>query len=101
MTTGDDWLKAGFAAIWPAHMEAFVRLMLVLRRDVDGDLDQMLILAVIGERKLARRACPAEPRFERLGQTAIRDAANAGINAYSLAVFIGIPGETARRKWRP
>ena len=94
----EDRLKAGFATIWPVHMEAFIRLMLVLRRDFGGDLDQMLILAVIGERKLARRACPSEPRFERLGRTGLRNGADVAINLHSLAAYTGIPRETVRRK---
>jgi hypothetical protein len=98
MAADNDWLKEGFAGIWPVHTEAFVRLMLVLRRDFGGDLDQMLILAVIGERALARRACPSEPSFEDLGRTAIRDMASVGINTHSLADYTGIPRETVRRK---
>jgi len=98
MATGDDWLKAGFAEIWPVHMEGFVRLMLILRQAFGGDLDQMLILAVIGERKLARRASAAEPRYDRLGYTDLHDPESLAINAHSLSEYTGIPRETVRRK---
>jgi hypothetical protein len=98
MATEVDWLKAGFAEIWPAHMEGFVRLMLILRRTFDGDLDQMLILAVIGERKLARRASRAEPSYDRLGYSELRDPSSVAINPHSLADYTGIPRETVRRK---
>jgi len=98
MPTENDWLKAGFAEIWPVHMEGFVRLMLILRRTFGGDLDQMLILAVIGERKLARRASPAEPSYEHLGYSRMRDPSSVAVNAHSVAEYTGIPRETVRRK---
>lgn len=98
MATEDDWLKAGFAEIWPVHMEGFVRLMLILRRTFGGDLDQMLVLAVIGDRKLARRASVAEPSYDRLGYSEMRDPSSVAINPHSIAEYTGIPRETVRRK---
>jgi len=98
MAPENDWLKANFSVIWPAHMEAFVPLMITLRREFGGDFEQMVILAVIGERKLARRACLGEPRFDTFGRTEIVEGAGTSINAYSLAAYTGIPRETVRRK---
>jgi len=98
MAAEDDWLKAGFAEIWPVHMEGFVRLMLILRQSFGGDLDQMLILAVIGDRKLARRASPAEPSYDRLGYSELHHPASVAINPHSIAEYTAIPRETVRRK---
>ncbi len=55
MSTNDDWLAAAFNEVFPAHVAAFTDLMIALRRDFEGDLDMMIVLAVIGDRQLARR----------------------------------------------
>lgn len=98
MATEEDRQTAGVPTIRPGHMEAVAPLMLRLRRDFGGDRDRMPILAVIGERELARRACPREPRLARLGRTGVGGPARGGIDAHSLADGTGIPRETVRRK---
>lgn len=85
-----------FATVYPAHVAAFAKLMIRLRADFDGDLDAVLLLAVIGERHFARRIDPSTPTLEGLGMTAVD--ASPSVNAYSLAQYTGIPRETARRK---
>lgn len=71
------------------HVRAFSRLMIRLRSELGSDLDQALILAVIAERYYA----------------ALDDGIQQGgapgryvINAHSVALYAGIPRETARRK---
>jgi DNA-binding MarR family transcriptional regulator len=98
MARGDDWLVRGFGTVYPVHVEAFVRLMTTLRRAFDGDLDLMLILAVIGERKLARRVAPDAVTLERFGATDIAEPDSVAANPHSIAAFTGIPRETVRRK---
>ena len=45
-----EFIRANFGAIWPVHLAAFSRLLTQLRARFDGDLELMLIMAVIGER---------------------------------------------------
>ncbi len=83
--------------IYMTHVQAFGRLLITLRAEFDGDLDMMLILAVIAERYYTRSrqlqsadgvANPADRTEPRI----------AGINVHSIAAYSGIPRETARRK---
>ncbi|MCF7985060.1 MAG: hypothetical protein K9L70_11710 [Thiohalocapsa sp.] len=54
MSFNEDALKTHFGRIWPIHNDAFCELMLVLRRQFGGDLDRMLVLAIIGSRTISR-----------------------------------------------
>ncbi|MEZ5925747.1 MAG: helix-turn-helix domain-containing protein [Hyphomicrobiaceae bacterium] len=58
----------------------------------------LLLLAVIGERRLSRRASPDALTYEETGQTPVREEETAAINASSIAEYTGIPRETVRRK---
>jgi hypothetical protein len=98
MMSDKDWLKSGFSTIWPVHVEAFAQFLIALRRDFGGDLDMALILAVIGERRYARRTSREVPTYERLGATDGRVTGTVSINSYSIAEYTGIPRETVRRK---
>ena len=53
MPFGHDDLIRHFGLIWPVHNVRFCELLITLRRHFDGDLDRMLVLAVIGSRTLA------------------------------------------------
>lgn len=94
-----ETLNARFGQIWPVHVERFSELLITLRRHFDGDLDRMLVLAIIGSRTLHAR------RAEGLSY---RDFAHGGrpevpvnpINLQSVAECSGIPRETVRRKVR-
>lgn len=78
----------------PAHVRAFSRLLIRLRSDLGNDLDLALILSVIAERHYAARdAGGGAPAAE-----AARARAGCAINAHSVALYAGIPRETARRK---
>jgi biotin operon repressor len=91
-------LAGSFGHIWPVHVEHFTELLIALRRQFDGDLDCMLVLAVIGVRTMPAR---------RLQQRSFADF-EAGlaaeepspINVQSIAETTGIPRETVRRKVR-
>ncbi|WP_296701149.1 hypothetical protein [Thiocapsa sp. UBA6158] len=52
-------LTRHFGRIWPIHTAEFCDLLVILRRTFGGDLDSMLVLAVIGTRTLARGASTA------------------------------------------
>ena len=54
MNLDEDALRTGFGRIWPAHNDAFCELIVSLRRHFGGDLDRMLVLAIIGSRTLSR-----------------------------------------------
>jgi len=93
-----DFVKANFGALWPAHVEFFTRFLVKLRRSFDGDLDLLLIMAVIGEVTLPRRHLPPDFAYEQLiageGQSIPKDR----IKTQSIADFTGMPRETVRRK---
>ena len=92
----DAAMPNDFARIFPTHVDAFSRLLIALRAEVGGDLDMVLILAVIGERHFARRNCSSGP----IDETSVSTETVPGpsINTYSLAQYTQIPRETVRRK---
>lgn len=98
MTLDEDSLIACFGRVWPVHNDAFCELLVSLRRHFGGDLDRMLVLAVIGSRTLARG------RIDDLCYDRFMDAERAGepasTNLQSIADYSGIPRETVRRKLR-
>jgi hypothetical protein len=92
-----DTLKANFGRIWPVHNDAFSELLVNLRRHFDGDLDRMLVLAIIGSRHLARGGL-AKVSYDRLLSEGHVPHDPAPINIQSIADYSGIPRETVRRK---
>jgi hypothetical protein len=98
MRFGHDELTRHFGRIWPVHVEAFTQLLIVLREQFGGDLDRMLVLAVIGLRTLpARRVDGLSYAEFQAGQTVQQPSP---INVQSIAESSGIPRETVRRKVR-
>jgi hypothetical protein len=92
-------LTANFGRIWPIHVEAFTELLIGLRREFDGDLDLLLVMAVIGTRTLpARRVEGLSYGDFSNGQR--HEAPASPINLQSVADCTGIPRETVRRKVR-
>jgi hypothetical protein len=96
MDNHNETPAADFAVVFPKHVGALVRLLTALRSEFDGDLDLLLICAVIGDRHFAHRLDPETPTYQTLGSTPVSDAPS--INAYSIAQFAAIPRETVRRK---
>jgi DNA-binding transcriptional ArsR family regulator len=91
-----DSLTAHFGRIWPVHNDAFCELLVTLRRQFGGDLDRMLVLAVIGSRTLS------QGRIDGMCYDRFMDSQRADepapINLQSIADYSGIPRETVRRK---
>jgi hypothetical protein len=99
MPFDQDILRAHFGSIWPVHNDAFCELLVALRRRFGGDLDRMLVLAIIGSRNLSRGGIDGMcyDRFMSLDHP--KDE-RAPINIQSIADYSGIPRETVRRKVR-
>lgn len=96
MTLDEDTLNASFGLLWTAHNDAFCELLIRLRRHFGGDLDRMLVLAVIGARTLARGRIDGMSYDRFMGGERAKDA--APINLQSIVDYSGIPRETVRRK---
>lgn len=96
MGFGHEELHREFGRIWPVHVEHFAELLIILREQFGGDLDRMLVLAVIGLRTLppGRVEGRSYPEFQ-AGR--FREQARP-INVQSIADTTGIPRETVRRK---
>lgn len=97
-TPKHEFIKRNFSAIWPAHVEAFTRLLTLLRGHFDGDLDLMLVLAVIGGRTLPNTWVSELDRLEHVTRSGEQRSLPTAINLQSIADYTGIPRETVRRK---
>ncbi len=96
MGFGYDDVSRHFGRIWPVHVEQFTQLLITLRRQFHGDLDLMLVLAMIGLRTLPGRRIQSLSYEEfRTGETPQQPGP---INVQSIADASGIPRETVRRK---
>ena len=87
-----------FGQIWPVHVEGFTRLLILLRQQFDGDLDMLLVMAVIGEATLPKHLLPANFCYGELLQGKGQQVNKTDINTQSIAAYSGIPRETVRRK---
>ena len=96
MPRGTNDTIDNFAQVYPAYLAGVSDLLIALRGVCDGDLDTGLIMAVIGDRHLARRLSKDGPRYDELGTTEV--APGPTVNALSIAQFTDIPRETVRRK---
>ena len=90
-------LERHFGNVWPTHNNAFTSLLIVCRQHFSGDLDEMLILSIIGDRTLVAQ------RFEGLSYDDFRsgrrnESRRKVTNVQSIADCSGIPRETVRRK---
>ena len=99
MPSDQDTLRRHFGRIWPVHNAAFCELLVVLRRQFGGDLDRMLVLAIIGSRTLARGRIDGMS-YDRFLSLERPEDDPAPINLQSIADYSGIPRETVRRKLR-
>lgn len=86
-----------FGHVFPAHIEELCELLIVLRKQFFGDLDLMLILAIIGSRTIPARQSSAMTYQEFIASDKEVVQAQA-INIQSIAECSGIARETVRRK---
>lgn len=101
MTFEYEDLVRHFGRIWPVHVEEFSALLIALRRQFGGDLDRMLVLAIIGSRTLPRRRIDGLSYDELMVLARNEHAPDPDpINLQSIADCSGIPRETVRRKVR-
>ena len=91
-------IRENFGTIWPEHLKAFTRLLIRLRQHFDGDLDLMLVLAVIGERTQPESWQPEVTTYRQLTRDDGQSYFQVPINIQSIADYSGIPRETVRRK---
>ncbi|WP_417614056.1 DeoR family transcriptional regulator [Oceanisphaera sp.] len=92
-----DQLTTHFGHIYPAHVQELCELLISLRKQFFGDLDLMLILAIIGSRTLPARHSTTMTYQEFM---ASEKQATRGqpINIQSVSECSGIARETVRRK---
>lgn len=86
-----------FGHLYPAHVEGLCELLIVLRKQFFGDLDLMLILAIIGSRTLPARQSTTMSYAE-FTSTDKEVVQRQPINIQSVAECSGIARETVRRK---
>lgn len=92
------FVKENFGRIWPQHLKAFTRLLVQLHAAFDGDLELLLVLAVIGDRTRPEHWAPEIFTFEQLTRGDGLKHYQTPINIQSVADYSGIPRETVRRK---
>lgn len=97
-TRQDAFIRANFSSIWPVHLTEFTRLLTRLRARFDGDLDLLLVMAVIGERTRPDSWAPEVLTYRHLTRSSQEERLQYPINIQSVADFCGMPRETARRK---
>jgi DNA-binding MarR family transcriptional regulator len=96
MATGRrvDEVEAAFLGQYPAYQYNLVEFLtghlVDVSREFGGDLQQMLLMAVIGQVHIHRMLTQPEPP--------VADAEPASISASRLADVTGIPRQTVRRK---
>ena len=88
----NDWVLERFGEIYPVYRLSFARLLVILRREFDGDLDAMLVLLTLSlgtQREDWREALFGDMP----GSAPLRLT-----NTQSIAQATGIPRESVRRK---
>lgn len=92
------FVKENFGRIWPQHLEAFTRLLVRLHLAFDGDLELLLVLAVIGDRTRPEHWTPELLTYRQLTRGEGLEHFQIPINIQSVADYSGIARETVRRK---
>lgn len=98
---GDDaleFVRQAFSSLWPVHLASFNTLLIQLRKAFDGDLDLMLVLAVIGDRTRPDTWQPEPISYRQITRREGEEHVQVPINIQSVADYSGIPRETVRRK---
>ncbi len=97
MPFSSEKITSHFGHIFPTHVDALCELLIVLRQQFFGDLDLMLILAIIDSRALPARQTSNMTYAEFISDNT-KDRADQPINIQSIAECSGIARETVRRK---
>lgn len=97
---GVEFVRKAFTSLWPVHLSSFNKLLIQLRKDFDGDLDLMLVMAVIGDRTRPESWQPEPVTYRQITRRRGEDHLQVPINIQSVADYSGIPRETVRRKVR-
>jgi hypothetical protein len=95
--TGTD-ISNHFGEIWPAHVAEFSRYLILCRKYFHGDLDLLLLLAVIGDRTMVAGRVDPSMTYDDLVSDKHRKVRPDPTNYHSIAQFTGIPRESVRRK---
>lgn len=102
MTQRDDdaleFVRKAFTSLWPVHLSSFNKLLIQLRKTFDGDLDLMLVLAVIGDRTRPDAWQPEPVSYRQITRRKGEEHLQVPINIQSVADYAMIPRETVRRK---
>ena len=88
----NEWIVDRFDEIYPIYRVAFARLLVILRRDFDGDLDAMLVLLTLS------LGTDREGWAQALLENHQVSTQKRLTNTQSIALASGIPRETVRRK---
>jgi len=97
MSLNYEKITSHFGHIFPTHVDALCELLIVLRKQFMGDLDLMLILAIIGSRALPARQSSSMTYAEFISDERENRIVQP-INIQSIAECSGIARETVRRK---
>jgi hypothetical protein len=81
MCSDDDWRVSGLGDLYSAHVSTFLNVMPVLRREFGGYVVMILILAIIGDRRIWQQASSENMSYEGLGETPLADSWIVSINA--------------------
>lgn len=93
-----EFVRGEFHRLWPVHLSGFSKLLIQLRETFDGDLDLVLVLAVIGERTRPKGWQPEPMTYRQITRRDSEGHLQFPINVQSIADFTGISCETVRRK---
>lgn len=95
-------MRERYVEIWPKILDPWTQYLIAARSAFDGDMDKMLVLAVIGAMSLQDKGFPLRDPAPHSYDDLLSPNATAleprPINIESIALFTGIPRESVRRK---
>ncbi|MGL6209747.1 MAG: hypothetical protein ACRC14_07960 [Paracoccaceae bacterium] len=95
-------IRKQYSSVWPVILEPSIDYLIAARRSFDGDLDRMLVLAVIELMSIANfrklEAVGIVASYDDLKDRGYSNGLSRPLNVESIALFSGIPRETVRRK---
>jgi hypothetical protein len=95
-------MRMRYVEIWPKILDPWTQYLISARAAFDGDLDKMVILAVIGLMSFQGTAlgarAPLVLSYDELAKLDMASVAARPINIESIALYTGIPRESVRRK---